>query len=390
MAKISIYLDTRRPDKDGACPLALSLFHQGKTRYVRIGITLPPCMWDGQRVIKCHPASVKLNNEISRLRLMAEAVAIDFAEGGRPYQAVDLAQAVSAKMYPDRAPSKPSALPVAKDSLIEAAQRFAELKSQSTRLTYERTITHLRKFRPGALLDDVNRAWLAEFEAYLKDTNPSVNGRAMHLRNLRAVFNYAIDEGLTNNYPFRRFKIKMARTPKRSLSVENLRRLWAFERDGAAMLYLDFFKLSFLLIGINAKDLLMLPAKADAAGRIEYYRAKTGRFYSVKVEPEAKAIIDRLRGSAHMISVMDSRSYYLNFLRVCDAGLSSILPGLTTYWARHTWATIASSLDIPKDTIAAALGHGDTTVTDIYIDFDQAKVDAANRRVIDWVLYGKA
>lgn len=64
-------------------------------------------------------------------------------------------------------------------------------------------------------------------------------------------------------------------------------------------------------------------------------------------------------------------------------------PGLTTYWARHTWVAIAASLDIPKDTIAAALGHGETTVTDIYIGFDQNKVDAANRKVLDWVLYGK-
>ncbi len=58
-------------------------------------------------------------------------------------------------------------------------------------------------------------------------------------------------------------------------------------------------------------------------------------------------------------------------------------PALSTYYARHSWATIAASLDIPKETIAAGLGHGGNTVTDIYIDFDMKKVDAANRRVID-------
>ena len=66
-----------------------------------------------------------------------------------------------------------------------------------------------------------------------------------------------------------------------------------------------------------------------------------------------------------------------------------LFPEITTYWARHSWATIAASLDIPRDTIAHALGHGNNTVTDIYIDFDQEKVDKANRRVLDWVLYGK-
>ena len=67
-----------------------------------------------------------------------------------------------------------------------------------------------------------------------------------------------------------------------------------------------------------------------------------------------------------------------------------LFPELTTYWARHTWATIAASLDIPNETIAAALGHGyGNRITAIYIDFDRRKVDKANRRVIDWVLYGK-
>lgn len=66
-----------------------------------------------------------------------------------------------------------------------------------------------------------------------------------------------------------------------------------------------------------------------------------------------------------------------------------LFPKITTYWARHSWATVAASLDIPKETIAAALGHGGNTVTDIYIDFDRKKVDEANRRVIDRVLYGR-
>ena len=66
-----------------------------------------------------------------------------------------------------------------------------------------------------------------------------------------------------------------------------------------------------------------------------------------------------------------------------------LFPKISTYWARHTWATIAASLDISRDVIAHGLGHGNNTVTDIYIDFDQSKVDDANRKVIDWVLYGK-
>lgn len=66
-----------------------------------------------------------------------------------------------------------------------------------------------------------------------------------------------------------------------------------------------------------------------------------------------------------------------------------MFPNISQYWCRHTWATIAAWLDIPKETIAAGLGHGGNSVTDIYIRFDQKKVDNANRRIIDFILYGK-
>lgn len=68
----------------------------------------------------------------------------------------------------------------------------------------------------------------------------------------------------------------------------------------------------------------------------------------------------------------------------------SLFPDISSYWSRHTWATIAAELDIPKETIAAALGHsiGNPT-TSIYIKFNQKKVDEANRRVIDYELYDK-
>lgn len=67
-----------------------------------------------------------------------------------------------------------------------------------------------------------------------------------------------------------------------------------------------------------------------------------------------------------------------------------LFPDITAYWARHSWATIASSIDIPDRVIAEALGHEyGNRITNIYIRFDIKKVDIANRKVLDWVLYGK-
>lgn len=63
---------------------------------------------------------------------------------------------------------------------------------------------------------------------------------------------------------------------------------------------------------------------------------------------------------------------------------------MTSYWARHTWATIAADLDIPDAVISMALGHaGENRVTNIYIKRNMAKIDAANRKVLDWVFYNR-
>lgn len=288
------------------------------------------------------------------------------------------------------------------------AKRFTALKKESTRLTYERTVKHIETFVSKGqtnILDEVNKAWLTAFDNYLAESNPSPNARALHFRNLRAIFNYAIDEELTANYPFRRFKIKTVKTDKRSLSVAVLRQVFTYPIEDWQEQYRDMFKLSFMLMGINFADMLNLKRSDMREGRIVFNRHKTARLYSMKVEPEARVLIEKYAGTDHLLSIMDGRKDYLQYVRQtnnalrkigdCDrSGLGgkkthhAICPELSTYWARHTWATIAASLDIPKETIAAALGHGGNTVTDIYIDFDRRKVDEANRKVLDWVLYG--
>ena len=108
-------------------------------------------------------------------------------------------------------------------------------------------------------------------------------------------------------------------------------------------------------------------------------------------------IINKYRGDERLIGFFGNYVSYLSFGRLMNKALHAIgkeldgkkkdkiYSGLTTYWARHSWATIAAELDIPKETIAKALGHSDRDVTDVYIRFDYKKVDKANRQVIDYL-----
>lgn len=293
-------------------------------------------------------------------------------------------------------------------TFVKHYEQFMESKTnRGTRGVYKHTLDRIRAFDKNIdnkMFEDIDLKWLTDFEAFCAKT-ACKNARNIHLRNIRAVFNNAIDYGITTAYPFRRFKIRPEATRKRSMAVEELRRLFDYPVEDYAEIYRDMFRLIFMLVGINSVDLHGLKS-ITRDGRIEYKRAKTGRLYSIKVEPEAMEIINKYRGVEGLLCIADRWSDSRNFRHQCNKALQKIgqverkgrggkktitaeFEGVSTYWARHTWATIAASLDIPKDTIAAALGHGGNTVTDIYIDFDQKKVDAANRRVLDWVLYGK-
>lgn len=296
-------------------------------------------------------------------------------------------------------PTKP------KGCFVDIFKEFADNHNESTKELYYyslRRIEQFDKYIATRSIDEIGIPWLTRFESWLAQTN-SKNARNILLRNIRAVFNYALDCEYTTNYPFRRFKIRPEATRKRAMTVEQFRSLAVYPVEDYQVFYRDMFVLMFCLIGINVVDLYSLDKIVN--GRAEYRRAKTHRLYSIKIEPEAQAIIDKYHGTKNLLCIADRWTTHSQFGKQMNKALKRmgemqrvgrggkkvfepIVPGLTTYWARHTWATIAASLDIPKETIAHALGHGNDTVTDIYIDFDKKKVDEANRKVLDFV-FGK-
>lgn len=394
-------MDTRRAQSDGRYPVRIAVSKNKFTFYIGTGINLKSEHWSKSKsqCIGCPEKTII--NQVLRKHLL-DVQTLDFEAQLRPGYSRLSAESLKSILAGSTSNSGDG-------SFIRHLDRFIKDKSKGTKSVYLQTRSRLSSYleRYGIAspsFDDITCEWLRDFEKYLSETAPSRNARNIHFRNMRAVFNDAITEGLTESYPFRKFKIKAAPTAKRSLSVERLRELFAYPCEEHQKAYIDIFKLIFFLCGINAADLCHLKEITD--GRIEYDRAKTHRHYSVKVEPEALEIIERHRGKGWLLDILDRYENYTNYVRRIDRTLQHIgeveivskhgkkevkaaFPGLTTYWARHSWATTAASLDIPKEVIAAGLGHGATTVTDIYIDFDLAKVDRANRMVIDWVLYGK-
>lgn len=400
MATIKAFLDTRKNggDANKSATLKLAIAHRKSTAYIVLNITLLPGQWEAKaREVINHPEKKTLNSVIRKKVVEAETALLKLSDECdiNSLSATELRGRILEMTRPK------SDKPVVKEdntTLGNVFDRCMELKQGGTKNLYKSTRNRLNDFKTKEVIDkmhfeDITPAWLTEFDIFLAKQAPSANARAIHMRNLRTVCNFAIDNGITTHYPFRRFRIKHEKTRKRNFDVETLRKIFNHQcEEEWQQKYLDFFKLSFMLLGINVVDLCNL--KDVDQGYIGYKRAKTRKQYNVKVEPEALAIIDRYRGKKQLLCFLDSYQNYRHFYNNLCKGLKEVrdqlgLKELTSYWARHSWATIAASLDIPKDTIAAALGHGENTVTDIYIEFDMKKVDEANRKVLDWVLYGK-
>lgn len=384
MASVTITLDTRARKQDGTFPVKIVVSHKGRTAQHSLGVSLRRDEWDARRGVVVNNANKSFLNSFLLQQLTEwknAALQLQTTGAFKNKTAVEVRDLIREHLTPDK--ERPT-------TFGEWYEHFTQTHDNTrTRDIYKATwvqITRYDKNAADAKFEEITKSWLDGFFRWCATTSPSVNARNIHLRNIRAVFNDAIDNDITTAYPFRRFRITPVATPKRNLSRDALREIFAADVQPWRRRYYDAFRLSFLLIGINIGDLCTLTPDQLRDGRIQYNRRKTHRLYNIKVEREAQAIIDRNRGEKYLLSWAEHSTSYRHFA----ARVNQELPkGITTYWARHSWATIAASLDIPDDVISQALGHAArNSTTAIYIERDQRKVDEANRRVIDYVLDG--
>lgn len=275
---------------------------------------------------------------------------------------------------------------------------------ESTKQVYRTSMKRINDFDADATFDTIDRDWLERYEVNELRRGRKQNGIAIDLRNIRTVFNWAIDNEYTTKYPFRKFSIKNERGEYLYLNIDEIKELRDIPVEPFMEKYRDIFMLGFYLIGINISDLLELPKKAMRNGRISYRRNKTSRLYDIKVEPEAMAIIEKYKGTEHLLNILDEGTKETSFRHrlndyikkigkvemvknkrgaLVKKLLTPLHPDIVWYTARRSWATIAAELDIPKETIGKALGHSEWDTTERYIRFDYKKVDEANRKVLD-------
>lgn len=380
MARSALRLDKRRALKDGTYPVQIKVGY-GTNLYLPTGVYLEADAWDDRLQICIGKQARTINNVLSTSLLRVTNRIMELRETGQ-YDTFTPAQL--RQMLTDLTLTAPT---VGVLHLGDYIDKVKALKTAKTALSYETTIVRLKLYCDPykVKLQDMNYAWWEAWVNNMQDAGLKRNTVAKYLKCVKTVLRYAEEDGATINKAYIKVNSRAeADTPMRNLPVETLRRVRDTVIKGKTAIYKDAFLLSFYLIGINMADMLALPKDCIINGRLNYKRAKTGKNYSIKIEPEAQAIIDKYPGKDRLLVFAEK---YKDFRFMCNRTLNNLEAGLTWYWARYSWANYAVDLDIPKDTISEALGHKHgSTVTGIYIKYSLDKVDEANRKVIDYFM----
>lgn len=248
-------------------------------------------------------------------------------------------------------------------------------------------------------LEDMDSGMMMEYEAYLKRNGKCPNTISFYMRNLRTLYNRASEEGLVENRnPFRHVNTSVEKTIKRAISSAVVGKIKNLDLDLYPSLEFarDLFLLCFYLRGMSFVDHAFLRKKDLQNGVLVYRRHKTDQQLCIKWEQPMQDIVRKYTDpcSPYLLPVIKipgegERRQYLNASHLMNKRLKKIgvmvdCPiKLTFYVARHGWASIAKSQNVPLPVISEALGHDSEDTTRIYLALlDSSVVDKANSKVI--------
>ena len=262
--------------------------------------------------------------------------------------------------------------------------QLQQMGKQRTSETYRCTLKSFMQFREDkdVLLEDIDSDLMLMYEAYLRGRGLTKNSTSFYMRILRAVYNRAIEKDLTTNRnPFKHVYTGVDKTVKRAIPLKAIKQIKNLDLSLQPSLDFarDMFLFSFYTRGMSFIDMAYLKKK-DLFIRWEECMQKIvdkhdADYYSPYLLPILKYPYDR--------------SQYKNMLYRTNKSLKEIakmvglsIP-LTLYVARHSWASIAKSKNIPISVISEGMGHDSEMTTQIYLaSLDYAVVDRANAQIL--------
>lgn len=385
-----------RPDKTKSVNLRIT--HNRKIAYVSLNVSIPETDWDKateqiDEKCKIYRDINRVNDYLLSQKLKARRLITELYDEGRAdYLTVQQIKAmlinksenVTFKLFTEK---------IIKE--LKAANRLGNATAYQTALNFVLKNNNHKDF----YFQSLNYEFLKMLETAHFSKGNSVNALGVYMRTIRAIFNRAIKENVAKRewYPFDSYTIKKMKTAKRAIKKEDIQKIEMFNPRRGSYYYhpRNLFLFSFYMIGINYTDMAYLTPKNIVNGRIEYYRRKTKKFYSIAISDKAQAILDiYLKGKKKKDFIFpiikrktaaDQRNDIVNALKIHNkrlgkmAGELDIEGNITSYVARHSWASIGRLMNVPIDVISEALGHENVKTTQIYLEsFEKNVVDGAS------------
>lgn len=395
--KIKVVCKKSNVSKSGTAPLYLRFTHNRETRLLSLGISVLPDYWneDEQSIDEDYPNSRELQFEIDtrlkeydrkikRLQLLDVEVNFDTLLGSRSVNQCSVANYFDIQIM-----------------RLEDADKYGSASK------YKVTKALLNEFCPSVKFGEIDLTFLQNFALFLHKRSNQSNSIATKMSVLKAVYNNALKEKLfiPSSNPFADFKVGRywKATRKRAIMKQDILKLQALDiPDDKAVYSLSFardiFLFSYFVAGINFKDIATLRYRDIQNGRIYYRRHKTGKEMNSPILPDAQQIMDKyvtdLQSNDDYIFPILNRKVHITELQIYNrvhkvlghvnrnlkelGKMTGLRIALTTYVARHTYATVLRRAGVSIDIISETLGHSDTATTQIYLDsFENSQIDKA-------------
>ena len=278
--------------------------------------------------------------------------------------------------------------------------QLKQLGKDRTSETYTATLNSFRSFREGQdlPLDGISSDLMRLYEVHLKARGVSMNTISFYMRNLRAVYNRAVEKGLTpQNNPFRHVYTGIDKTMKRAIPIKSIKALKELDLSMKPTLVFarDMFMFSFYTRGMSFVDMAYLRKSDLKNGILAYRRRKTGQQLTIKWEKCMEEIVAKYpeNRTGYLLPIIkeagNERKQYDNALHLVNyhlKELSAVLKlqrPLTMYVARHSWASAAKAKNIPLSVISEGMGHVTESTTQIYLaSLETSVVDKANKMIL--------
>ena len=386
----------------------LRLTKSGKRKYVSLGLSVEERFWDFKKNTpkrNC-PDRDAILSVIERKSKQYREQITQFKVEGKDYTLETLVQRVEN--------------PVRQMNFGEYLDYFIQQLKEENRLGYAESFKGLKSslIRYCDSLDfqftHIDQQWLKGYEMFLIRSGKKENTIGIRFRSLRVIFNKAVSEKLVKReyYPFDDFKVSKfhEQTMKRAISKEDIKRIIELDlrtvttyHSPYLSLGRDLFLFSYLSCGINLTDMARIRYCDIFEGRLSYHRQKTGKLISLQLQPMALQIIEKYRKSDatpndYVFPILD-RKVHKTAVQIRDKvrkankatnkalhkiGEKLGIPiDLTTYVARHSYATVLKRSGVSTAIISESLGHSSEKVTQIYLDsFENSQIDEAMKNLL--------